>query len=124
MTDANPTPTETPAASTTTPTVVTVERDRNSWVRPVAAVAVLVATLLVGGIGGFVVAHAVSGPRAPIGALMDRPAQDERGDLRPAPGDERPDRPHPDRPGPGQQGPGQQAPEPEPDTGTETESAQ
>ena len=102
MTDEKPTPIETPAATTTTPTVVTVEREKSSWARPVAAVAVLVATLLVGGIGGFVVAHAVEGPRAPIGALMDRPDQDDRGDLRPGQGDQQ---------GPGQQGPGQRPPQ-------------
>ncbi len=105
MTDEKPTPTETPAATTTTPTVVTVEREKSSWVRPVAAVAVLVATLLAGGIGGFVVAHAVSGPRAPIGALMDRPDRDDRQDLRPGQGDQ--------QQGPGQQGPGQRPQHPD-----------
>ena len=119
---AAPAPAAEPVAAAA-PTVVVQDRPRTSWGRALVIAAVLVGTLLVGGIGGFAAAHALGGPRPPMGieqgerpgGQQDRPQLGQGGPQQGpqgGPGQGQHDGPRPDQAPPGD-GDGDDTPAPD-----------
>jgi hypothetical protein len=94
MTTENKKSEELPAAAPVVPTVAPSPSSKSSWLRTLVISVCIVGGLLVGGVGGFLVAHSVTGPRVPIGMEMVGPGQgNQRGEPPQRPGLEQ-HRPH------------------------------
>lgn len=76
---------EPPAPAQEAPVVV---RERRSWFRPLISALVVVAALVVGGIGGFAIATATHAGRGAVvqGELPAGPGSDQQGQVQPGPG--------------------------------------